>query len=154
MTRSRRADRLDFASATTTKEGPMTSTEEITALFDRLVAAWNVGDIAGVTAQFAADGRLVSPFGHDARGTEAVQDLYQQFLGDGPLKGSQTTVRIEDVRLLADDIAVVDCNQIIDECDLGRLDLHLVKVLHRGPDGWRALEARPYAFLPLPVAAA
>jgi uncharacterized protein (TIGR02246 family) len=130
-----------------------TDTEAITALLERLCEPWNAGDVGGVTARFSADGRLISPYGHDGRGAEGVRQLYQEFLGDGPLQGSQTTMHVEDVRLLGD-VAVVDCNQIIDESDLGRLDLHVVAVVRREADGWRIAECRPYAFLPMPIPAA
>ncbi len=131
----------------------MTSTEEITALLEGFCAPWNVGDTAGVSALFADDGRLISPYGHDARGGEAIRDLYQAFLGDGPLRGSQTTVHVEHVRSLSDDVAVVDCTQVIDGGELGRLDLHLLAVVRRDEPGWRIVDCRPYAFLALPVPA-
>ncbi len=131
----------------------MTSTEEITALLEGFRTPWNDGDIAGVSALFADDGRLVSPYGHDARGAEAIRELYQAFLGDGPLQGSQTTIHVEDIRPLGGAIAVVDCNQIIDGGALGHLDLHLLAVVRRDAGGWRIAECRPYAFLPVPVPA-
>lgn len=115
---------------------------------------WNAGDVAGVAARYTEDGRLVSPFGHDARGREAVRELYQQWLGDGPLQGSQTTMDVEDVRLLSKDVAVADSRQVIDGTDLGRMDLHLTTIVTRSERGWLIAEARPYAFLPLPVLAA
>jgi uncharacterized protein (TIGR02246 family) len=130
-----------------------TITEDITALLEAFCVPWNAGDVAGVAALFADDGRLISPYGHDARGAQAIRELYQAFLGDGPLRGSQTTIRVEDIRLLGGDFAVVDCNQIIDGGELGRLDLHLVAVASRGERGWRVADSRPYAFLPLPVSA-
>ena len=132
----------------------MTSTEEITALLEGFCAPWNAGDIGGVSALFAEDGRLLSPYGHDARGAEAIRGLYQAFLGDGPLHGSQTTVDVEHIRSLGEDTAVVDCTQVIDGGELGRLDLHLLAVVRRDDPGWRIVDCRPYAFLPLPVPAA
>jgi uncharacterized protein (TIGR02246 family) len=132
----------------------MTAHEQITALLEGFCEPWNSGDIAGLAACYTEDGRLISPFGHDARGREAVRALYQQFIGDGPLQGSQTTMDVEDVRQLGDDAAIVDCRQVIDGGDLGRLDLHLVTVVRRDGDGWLIVEARPYAFVPLPVPAA
>ena len=131
----------------------MTAHDEIAALLEGFCEPWNAGDSAGVCARYTDDGRLISPFGHDARGREAIHELYQQFLGDGPLRGSQTTMDLEDIRMVADDIAVVDCRQVIDGGDLGELDLHLTTVVTRSDRGWRVIEARPYAFLPLPVIA-
>lgn len=132
----------------------MTSSDEISTLFEGFMAAWNDGDVAGVAARFTDDGRLISPFGHDARGIDAVRGLYQQFLGDGPLKGSQSTLTVEDVRMLGDGAAVADCHQVIDGSALGELDLHLVAIVVAGEDGWRIADGRPYAFMQLPDAAA
>ena len=106
-----------------------------------------------MTALFCDDGRLVSPYGHDARGSDSIRELYQAFLGDGPLQGSHTTMHVEEVRPLGENVSVVECNQIIDGGDLGRLDLHLIAVVRRDEPGWRIAECRPYAFLPLPVPA-
>ena len=131
----------------------MTANDEITALLEGFSAPWNAGDIPGVAARYAQDGRLITPFGHDARGREAVRELYQQWLGDGQLQGSHTIMEVEDIRLLSDDVAIVDCRQVIEGSDLGKLDLHLVTAVTRTEQGWLIAEARPYAFLPLPVPA-
>jgi uncharacterized protein (TIGR02246 family) len=138
----------------TPQEASMNPTSEITHLLAGLAAPWNAGDIAGVTALFTADGRLVSPYGHDARGAAAVRDLYQAFLGDGPLRGSHTTVDVQDVRAFGPDVAVADCRQVIETREMGTLDLHLVVVVIHGDRGWRIAECRPYAFMPDPVAVA
>jgi uncharacterized protein (TIGR02246 family) len=144
----------DHASIPTpTEGGNMTARDEITALLEGFCEPWNAGDIAGVAARYTQDGRLISPFGHDARGRDAVRELYQQWLGDGPLQGSQTTMEVEDVRLLSGDVAIADCRQVIDGSDLGRLDLHLITAVTSSEQGWLIAEARPYAFLPLPVPA-
>ena len=131
----------------------MTEQDDITALMEGFCAPWNAGDVSGVTALYTDDARLISPFGHDARGRDAIQRLYQSFIADGPLHGSQTTMDLEDVRMLGDDCAIADARQVIDGGDLGALDLHLTCVVTRTDHGWRVAEARPYAYLPLPVAA-
>jgi hypothetical protein len=62
-------------------------------------------------------------------------------------------VHVEDIRSLGEDAAVVDCTQVIDGGELGRLDLHLLAVVRRDEPGRGIVDCRPYAFRPLPVPA-
>jgi uncharacterized protein (TIGR02246 family) len=122
------------------------TTTDVEALFDNICQAWNGGDADGVAAAFAPDGRIVTPFGDEFDGLDAVRDAYR-FYFNGLLGGSQTQITIGQVRHLAADMFIVDATQSITG-PLG--NLHLTAVVRQSGDTAQLVELRPYAFLPKP----
>ncbi|GAA0329477.1 SgcJ/EcaC family oxidoreductase [Actinoallomurus spadix] len=83
-----------------------TSTAAVTAVLDRLTAAWNAGDGAAYGAEFTADATYITYVGTlyvgGAEIGAAHQALFESFL-----KGTRLTSEIVDVRFTGPDTAVV-----------------------------------------------
>ncbi len=119
---------------------------DVEAVFVAICRAWNAADPDGVAAAFAADGRLVDPFGHEWDGLEAVRTAYEVNF-KGVLAGTTTEVVIDSVRELAPGIAIADGWQTFS----GPLPrMHLTAVVRAEGDQARLVECRPYVFLDLP----
>lgn len=84
----------------------MTDDERITALFDRMCAAWTAGDARAYGECFTTDCDYVSYDGNRAQGRESVVTSHDK-LFRGVLHGSALVGRIETIRHLADGVAVV-----------------------------------------------
>jgi uncharacterized protein (TIGR02246 family) len=116
------------------------------ALFETLCQAWNAGNPEGIAAGFAADGRLVDPFGNEWDGIDAVTTAYVETL-NGVLAGTTTEVVIDSVRELAPGLAVVDAWQTFS----GPLPrMHLTAIVRSEGDTVRIVEGRPYILLEMP----
>lgn len=72
--------------------------------------------------------------------------MYSDFFG-GMLRGASTTVKLDSVRAVEGQYAFADGEQTTDAPD-GKVVLvvHLAALLLRDADGWRFVDARPYAF--------
>lgn len=123
----------------------LTSTD-IEALFEGTCQAWNRGDPEAVAAQFAADGRLFTPFGDEHDGLDEVRQAYRYYFST-LLAGSQTRIVLGQVRHLGGDLVIVDATQSISG-PIG--DLHLTAIVRQSGDTAQLVEVRPYAFLPKP----
>jgi uncharacterized protein (TIGR02246 family) len=75
-------------------------------LFDRMCAAWTAGDAVAYGACFTEDSDYVSYDGTRARGRQAVVENHDR-LFRGVLSGSALVGRVESVRLLRPDVAVL-----------------------------------------------
>jgi uncharacterized protein (TIGR02246 family) len=134
---SLRGKEQDMATLTTT---------DVEALFEDLCRAWNRGDAHSVAAVYAPDARLVTPFGDEFDGRDAIRDAYVHYFG-GLLAGTQTQITTGKVRHLGADLFIVDATQSITG-PLG--DLHLTGVVRQSGDMAQIVELRPYAFLTMP----
>ncbi len=87
---------------------PPVSTAEtaIRGLFDRLLEAWGTGDGPGYGALFTDAADYVGFDGSRTVGRQAIAESHQR-LFDTWLRGSRLTGRIEAVRLLNPDVALV-----------------------------------------------
>jgi uncharacterized protein (TIGR02246 family) len=124
--------------------------DEITSTFDRLAAAWQTNEGAAVARYFVEDGILINPFGQRADGRPAIAGMYAEYFG-GLLRGTSTTITLTSVRAVETHHAFVDGEQTITGPEgTVVLVVHLAALLRRDADGWRFVDARPYAFAPLP----
>ncbi|MEU6269193.1 SgcJ/EcaC family oxidoreductase [Saccharopolyspora shandongensis] len=80
--------------------------EQITALFDRMCAAWTAGDARAYGECFTTDCDYISYDGNRAQGREPVVTSHDK-LFRGVLYGSALVGQIESIRHLADGVATV-----------------------------------------------
>jgi uncharacterized protein (TIGR02246 family) len=86
--------------ATATDEKPLRD------LYQQLIDAWNAGSGAAFAAAFTEDGDLVGFDGTHLKGRDEIGPFHQQ-LFDKWLKGSRLVGKVDDVRFLAPDVAVM-----------------------------------------------
>ncbi len=78
----------------------------VRGLYQEFMAAWNRGSGAALAAVFAEDGDLVAFDGTHLHGRREIAPVHQQ-LFETWLKGTRLVGRVEDVRFLSPDIAVM-----------------------------------------------
>ncbi len=120
--------------------------------------AFNRQDPREVASFWDPEGSLVGPTGTRGDGRSGVEKVYRQDL-ELFLRGTRSTFEPETVRMIGRDVAFMDCSHRIEGARLpdgtmGTMRLHLAVVARRAGDGWRWLDARPYAFLPPPPSSA
>jgi uncharacterized protein (TIGR02246 family) len=79
---------------------------EITALFDRLIAAWNTGNSEAYGQAFTRDADYVAFDGTHLRGRPEIVRVHRQ-LFDTHLRGSTLSGKITSIRLVNMDVAIV-----------------------------------------------
>src|SRR5438876_755794 len=120
--------------------------EEIKSTLDRFAAAWKANDGATVAGFFVEDGSLINPFGQRADGRSAVATMYSEYF-TGMLRGTTTVIDLASVRAVENNHAFADGEQTINASDgTVVLSAHIAALLRRDGDGWRFVDARPYAF--------
>jgi uncharacterized protein (TIGR02246 family) len=99
---------MEDPTMTTALAGPRLHTDamRIHDLFQRLLATWGRGDGFGYGALFAEDADYVAFDGTRTVGRAAIAESHQR-LFDTWLKGTRLTGRIESVRFLDPDVALV-----------------------------------------------
>ena len=123
------------------------------ALLDSARGAWNAGDAQALALKYADDGRLISPFGDDLRGRDAISAAFAELFAT-MLAGTTTTFAVEDTRTLATGLTLVDGTQIVrgirspDGSLMPDWPLHFAAIVRQQGDRAEILEARPYAFTP------
>jgi uncharacterized protein (TIGR02246 family) len=120
--------------------------------------AFNRQDPREVASFWDPEGSLLGPTGIRGDGRSGIEKVFRQDL-DAFLRGTRSTFEVDAVRMIGHDVAFVDCTHRIDGARLpdgtkGTMRLHLAAVARRSGDGWRWLDARPYAFLPPPSSSA
>jgi uncharacterized protein (TIGR02246 family) len=118
----------------------MTDDEQISALFDRMCAAWTAGDAQAYGDCFTTDCDYVSFDGNRAQGREPVVISHDK-LFRGVLHGSALVGRIESIRHLTEDVAIVHATGSVltawrSTLPRRRLTRNTI-VAVRGADGWR-----------------
>jgi len=83
------------------------------ALVNKINHAWSDSDAAALARNFASDGDLITPDGIVSRGTTEIQGFYAAAFARG-YKGSTADGKIERVRVLAPDLALIDATWSID----------------------------------------
>lgn len=130
------------------------------AVFTAMSQGWNAADAERTAATYAADGRLVTPFGVALHGRAAITDAFGMLFGGASVPGlpavwagmfvdTTTEIVVDDVRALTEGLVVVEATQTTD----GPLPpLHLTAILAHAGDKAEILECRPYPFMALPPA--
>jgi uncharacterized protein (TIGR02246 family) len=127
-----------------------TQQEQIKQAYDRFAANWKTNDGAAVATDFVEDGSLINPFGQAARGRPALAAMYAEYFA-GMLRGTTTTCKIAEIRVVEGNHAFVDAEQTIHGPDGGVvLVVHLAALLRHERDGWRFVDSRPYTFASRP----
>jgi uncharacterized protein (TIGR02246 family) len=137
----------------TTIEGgtkrPQTPTRvDVEALFSAMCEAWNAQDAVGTAAMYAADGRLIDPFGREHDRRDRIEEAFEENFRT-LLAGSTTRLEVESVRELVPGLAVVDAKQTFTG---GLPDMHATLIVRGGQERAEVVECRPYAVLELPPA--
>jgi uncharacterized protein (TIGR02246 family) len=124
--------------------------DQIKSTLDRFSAAWKTNDGAAVAGFFVEEGVLINPFGQRADGRAGVAAMYSEYFA-GMLSGTSTTIDLATVRAVEDNHAFADGEQTI-YASGGEVVLvvHIAALLRRDDDGWRFVDARPYAFATVP----
>ena len=78
----------------------------VRALYQQLMDGWNQGSGAAFAAIFTEDGDLVAFDGTHFKGRQEIAPFHQE-LFDKWLKGSRLVGRVEDVRFLSPDVALM-----------------------------------------------
>ena len=78
----------------------------VRALYQQLMDGWNQGSGAAFTAVFTEDGDLVAFDGTHFKGRQEIAPFHQE-LFDKWLKGSRLVGRVEDMRFLSPDVALM-----------------------------------------------
>jgi uncharacterized protein (TIGR02246 family) len=127
---------------------------QLTALFDRMCAAWTAGDAAAYAACFTEDCDYVSFDGNRAQGRAAVLDSHDR-LFRGVLYRSALVGRVETIRYLTDNVAIMHATGSVQvawrkRLPRRRLTRNTITAV-RTPDGWRATAIHNGRIRPLTI---
>jgi uncharacterized protein (TIGR02246 family) len=107
---------------------------------------------------YAEDGFLLDPFGTEAKGRAAVEELLGKTVAT-LLKNSKTSFSIEHVRFLKPDVAFVDGTQTVsgaispEGTTLPEMKFHVAVTMLKKGGSWWFVDARPYQLMAPPVPA-
>lgn len=115
-------------------------------------AAWDAGDLDALIAGFGTDTVVVDPFGGLTAGRgEVVRSLEALFAGGA--RGSTHRSRIDGVRCVTDDVAVVDGEATLDGLPdsvtgrAGPISHRFTDILVRQGGTWRIAQVPAYVFM-------
>jgi uncharacterized protein (TIGR02246 family) len=126
----------------------------IAASVKKFNEAFNRRDPKEVASFWAEEGTLISPAGERGNGRAEVAKVYGLDV-ETILKGTTSTFRIDSVRQLKGDWALLDLDHEIQNARMpdgttGTMKLHVVILAQKKGAGWQWLDARPYGFLKPP----
>jgi len=137
------------ASAASPAESP-DDEAAVRAHFTSFAEAWVKGDARAVAAGYAEDADIVRPNQAPVTSRAAILAFYEQMFA-GPLKGVAKTMKVDRVRLITADVAVVDGSYTLDRDEPA---LHArgasVSVLAKRNGRWVTVVSRSYR-LPFPT---
>ena len=118
---------------------------------DAFTEAFNRFDAKAVASFWAEDGTLLNPLGNYGRGRAGVEKVY----GEDALRllaGSTSRFTVKTARPVGNDCMFLDCDHEVRNARMpdgttGTMTLHLVLLVQRKGEGWKWLDARPYAFI-------
>ena len=116
---------------------------ELTTLVAQLDDAWNAHSPQAFAALFVDDATLVDPAGHRLEGKAA---LLADLATPGPTNQTTSTMELEAVQWLADDVVLLDAVQTLEGPGVEKLGAskgRLAAVAVRVDGAWRLLAARP-----------
>lgn len=122
-------------------DGRQVDAQDLAELFQRMCDAWTVGDAQAYGACFTDDCDYVAFDGYRSTGRAAVIETHQKLFA-GVLTGSALVGRVEAVRMLAEDVAMVHATGSVKvawrkQAPGRRLTRSTITAV-RTPDGWRA----------------
>lgn len=132
--------------------------QEITSAVEGFESAWNRHDVKAMTAHFADDARLVTPFGEQADGRAQINALIQKEQSTA-FRSSHVDLTTDRVRLLTPTYAFVDASMKVhgmlrpDGSMAPDLNVHALFLMTRRAGSWQFLDARPHVYAPMPRAA-
>jgi uncharacterized protein (TIGR02246 family) len=115
-------------------------------------AAFNRFDPKEVAKFWEEDGTLIGPNGARGVGRQGVEKVYAGNV-EAFLRGTTSAFTVETVRMLGNDLALVDVAHELrgarmPDGSLGTMKLHVVVLARRNGMDWLWVDTRPYAFLP------
>jgi len=142
------------ARATATLTANSRESDALRTRFDEFVAAWNRHDTGTLTSFFAEDGDLINPFGKTAKSHPEIEQQFRDEHG-GPLKKSRISLKFENCRFVAAEVAITDhAYEIAGVRDPTGKEMtmkgHLTEVWKKIGGNWLVAAARPAVPLPMP----
>jgi uncharacterized protein (TIGR02246 family) len=144
---------------TSTKTQAPTSTVEpaLADAWKRFNAAFNRLDAREVASFWEENGTLIGPTGTRGAGRAGIEKVYAGNV-ETMLRGTTSTFTVETVRMLGQDLALLDVAHEIRGATMpggttGTMKLHVVVLARKHGKDWLWVDTRPYAFLPQPPAA-
>ena len=120
--------------------------------------AWNADDIEALCALLTPDVVVIDPFGGVTEGREEVRIFFRSLFESGA-SGSTHASRIDAIRFVTDDVALVDAQATIEGLRLpwneaGEPVVHsFTDVTVRDGAVWRISQVRAYVFMTRPSGA-
>jgi uncharacterized protein (TIGR02246 family) len=133
---------------------PTADDRQLTALFDRMCAAWTTGDATAYAACFTEDCDYISFDGNRARGRAAVLDSHHK-LFTGVLYRSALVGHVETIHHLTDNVAIIHATGSVQvawrkKLPRRRLTRNTITAI-RTPDGWSAAAIHNGRIRPLTI---
>ncbi len=127
---------------------------------DEWVAAWNKHDPKLIASFWMAEGDLIDPFGHQAKGPAAIEAFFvSEHTGKGVMVGTTYAGTITEIRFPEKDVAVVDVEAVVSGMkdaagkEQPPLKHHVTWVVKKEHGKWMAFAARPCVPVPPPAPA-
>ncbi len=120
----------------------------VRAHFASFSDAWIKGDAKAVADGYAEDGDLVRPSEPKVEGRVAIEAFYARMFA-GPLKGVVKTMKVDHVRFVSPEVAVVDSSYTLDrEQPSLRARGSSVTVLAKRAGAWTTILSRSFRLPP------
>jgi uncharacterized protein (TIGR02246 family) len=132
--------------------------DAIKARVAEFIAVFNKGDAKAVTAFFADDATLVNPAGVKATGHAEIEKVIATD-SSTILKGAQMEMKVVQFRSVGKDTAWIELEHTVTGAKTPdgktmNVTFHVPALMVKKGKNWLIAEARPYAYLPPPPAAA
>lgn len=125
-------------------EDPASDEAAVRAHFASFSDAWIKGDARAVAEGFAEDADLVRPGEPRVVGRAAIETFYARMFA-GPLQGVAKTMKVDHVRFVSPEVAVVDSSYTLDrETPAMRARGASVTVLAKRAGAWTTVASRSY----------
>lgn len=137
---------------------PTADETAIRALVAAQAEAWNRGDAAAWSKDFAPDADFVNIFGMVFSGRTEIEDRHAGIFASF-FKGSRTTVTVRRLVFPAPRVAIVDTDHVVTGYGAlppvlhpvdGAVRTRMKYVMSKGPTGWRIVAAQNTEMKPLP----
>jgi uncharacterized protein (TIGR02246 family) len=107
--------------------------------------AWNEGDFDTIKDMYSENAIFVSPEGDRTVGRDQIISGAEQMKTEGPLQGTTSEFRLQSVRPLGDEFALVTLNQEVSGLDPNMpSEYELVSVLQKDGGDWKIVDQRAF----------